>query len=278
MEHLLRLSPARLQVKTFGQFTIQVGANLVSKENLRQRRAGELLALLLSSPGFSLSAEQVTEAMCPEKDPGAAVDFYHHAISALRRLLEPDLPDRRFACRYLDVSEERVILIVPPGSSIDFLEFDQHIRNRAWEKAVTIYQGEYLPMYCYAEWTLPLRQHYADLNEQALLVLAVEQFEAGAAEACLDLVRRVLVHNAWQEKAVALGMRAALKSGDRATALKLYQRLEKKLDQELGIAPQQELQELYKISQKVSSQYKGTRCVFVTGFARHKHTPPIFSN
>lgn len=244
-EILMRVPPASFQVKTFGRFALQMGANLVSKENLRQRRAGELLALLLSSPGYTLSAGQATEAMCPEKEPGAAVDFYHHAISALRRLLEPDLPDRRFPCRYLEVSEERVTLIVPPGSKIDFLEFEQCVRNKDWEKALSIYQGQYLPMFSYQEWTIALRQHFADQFEQALLTLSAEKLSDGAASACLDLVRRILLHNPWQEQAVELGMRAALELGDRTTAIKLYQRLEKTLDKELGIAPQKELQQLY---------------------------------
>jgi DNA-binding SARP family transcriptional activator/Tfp pilus assembly protein PilF len=249
-ELLTRVPPAPLQVKTFGQFALRVGANPISKENLRQRRAGELLALLLSSPGYSLSAGQVTEAMCPEKETSAAVDFYHHAISALRRLLEPDLRfakqiDRRFLCRYLEVSEERVTLIVPPGSKIDFPEFEQCLRNKDWEKAVGIYQGEYLPMFRYPEWTIVLRQHYADQFEQALLALAGERLNAGAASDCLGLARRALLHTPWQEQAAQLGMRAALELGDRMTAIKLYQRLEKTLEKELGIAPQKELQQLY---------------------------------
>ena len=111
--------PAALHVRTLGQFTLRLGPTTVPRERLRQRRAGELLALLLTSPGHTLSAGQVAEAMCPEKDPRGAVDFYHHAISALRRLLEPDLPDRRFRCRYLDVSDERVTLVLAPGSEID---------------------------------------------------------------------------------------------------------------------------------------------------------------
>jgi DNA-binding SARP family transcriptional activator len=253
-ELLTHVPPAPLQVKTFGQFVLRMGANLVSKENLRQRRAGELLALLLSSPGYSLSAGQVTEAMCPEKEPSAAVDFYHHAISALRRLLEPDLPDRRFPCRYLEVSEERVALLVPPGSKIDFLEFEQSVCNKEWERVVSIYQGEYLPMFNYQEWTIVLRQHYADQFEQALLALAAERLNTGAASACLDLARRVLLHTPWQEQAVQLGMRAALDMGDRMTALKLYQRLEKTLDKELGLAPQKELQQLYDRVRKRSGE------------------------
>jgi DNA-binding SARP family transcriptional activator len=232
-------------VSTFGRFALQVGSNLVSKESLRQRRAGELLALLLSSPGFSLSAEQITEALCPEKEPSAAADFYHHAISALRHLLEPDLPDRRFACRYLEMSEERVTLIVPPGSRIDFLEFEQYVKRKDWEKALDIYQGDYLPMFFYAEWAVALHQHFDDLFEHTLLTLAAEKLNAGDPAACLGLTRRALLHNPWQEQATQLGMRAALEMGDRTTAIKLYQRLEKILAKELGIAPQNELQQLY---------------------------------
>ncbi len=246
----VRVPPAPLQVKTFGQFALRVGGNMVADENLRQRRAGELLALLLSNPGYTLSAGQVIEAMCPEKETSAAVDFYHHAISALRRLLEPDLQfvkkiDRRFPSRYLEVSEERVTLVVPPGSKIDFLEFEQCLQHKDWKKAEDIYQGEYLPVFRYLEWTIILRQHYADQFEQALLALAAERLNAGAALDCLNLARRALLHTSWQEQAVHLGMRAALEMGDRVTAIKLYQRLEKVLDKELGIAPQKELQQLY---------------------------------
>lgn len=237
--------PKPLKVITFGSLEVWVGAKMVDARILRQRRAGELLALLLSSPGCSLSADNVTEALCPEKDPQAAMDFYHHAISSLRRILEPDLSDRRFPCRYLEVSEEHVTLILPPGSKIDFIEFQHHIQDRQWEQALSIYQGEFLPLIRYAEWTLPLRQHFADQYEQALLARAAECLSAGDAPACLTLARRVLLHNDWQEQAVALGMRAALALGDRASALKLYHRLEKDLEKELGIEPQTELQQLY---------------------------------
>jgi tetratricopeptide (TPR) repeat protein len=100
-QSLLRVPPAPITLQALGRFSLQIGSDVIAKEGLRQRRAGELLVLLLSSPGYMLSSDQVTDVMCPEKDPRAALDFYHHATSALRRLLEPDLPDRRFPCRYL---------------------------------------------------------------------------------------------------------------------------------------------------------------------------------
>lgn len=240
-----RAAPARLQIQTLGQFSVQVGSRLLSKAALRQRRAGEVLVFLIASPGQTLTSQQISDALCPDKDPGAAVDFYHHAISALRRLLEPDLPDRRFPCRYLEVSEERVTLILPPSSRVDFIEFQQQIRARAWERTIALYQGEFLPMFRYAEWTITFRQQLADQYEQALLARAGECLLIGEAAACLNFARRVLEHNSWQEQAAELGMRAALALGDRATAVKLYHRLEKELDKELGIEPRAELQQLF---------------------------------
>jgi DNA-binding SARP family transcriptional activator/Tfp pilus assembly protein PilF len=244
-DRMQNTSPAPLRVRMLGQFSVRVGSRPISKDGFRQRRAGELLALLLASPGQTQTYQQITEAMCPEKDPDAALDFYHHASSALRRLLEPDLPDRRFPCRYLEVDEERVSLRLPVGSTIDFRAFEAALKGKDWQLAVELYEGEFLPALRYAEWTILIRQHLADQHEAAMLTLAESKLKDGDPTTCLELSRQVLLKNSWQEQAVELGMRAALELGDRITALKLYQRLEKVLAKELGIAPQKELQQLY---------------------------------
>ena len=54
------------------------------------------------SPGRALNREQIIELFWPEKPPGAANTPFHQATSALRRALEPDLPDK-FPSRYLAV-------------------------------------------------------------------------------------------------------------------------------------------------------------------------------
>jgi len=59
---------------------------------------------LLLSPGRRLSAEQVAEQLFPEREQRAAQVLFHHATSALRRALEPELPDK-FPSRYLEVEE-----------------------------------------------------------------------------------------------------------------------------------------------------------------------------
>jgi len=100
-------------------------------------------------------------------------------------------------------------------------------------------------MYRYADWAISFRQHYEDQYERALLALAVQRLTSGDAAACLLLSQKVLRLNSWQEQAAELGMRAALALGDRAAALKIYKRLEKDLDHELGIAPQESIRQLF---------------------------------
>ncbi len=252
-ERVQTIPATPMHVKLLGSQTIRVGSRFLSKEALRQRRAGELLAILLVSHGKTQTVEQISETMCPEKDPDSALDFYHHALSALRRLLEPDLPDRRFPCRYLEVDEERVRLVLPVGSSFDWEEFERAVKQKNWSEAIDIYGGEFLPSLRYAEWTIPIRQHLADQFESALLKLAEGKLQDGNPTACLELIRQALQDNPWQERAVELGMQAAIALGDRISALQLYQRLEKVLMKELGIAPQKELQLLYAAVKKRAS-------------------------
>lgn len=219
---------------------------------LRQRRAGELLALLLVSHGYSLTSGQVSDALCPEQDANAALDFVHHVTSALRRLLEPDLPDRRFACRYLDVTDDRVSLRVPVGSVIVFETFAEAVKMHNWETSVELYTGKFLPALRYAEWTLAIRRQLTDQIETALLALAHIRLHENDPKACLELSCRALQSNCWQERAVALGMQAAHALGDRSTAAKLYRQLEKDLSRDLGVTPAMELQQLYDTLKKRS--------------------------
>ncbi len=257
LKSIQNLPPKPIRVVTLGRLEVWVGPQRIDARALRQRRAGELLALLLVSSGYSLASAQVSDALCPDKDSDAALDFVHHATSALRRLLEPDLPDRRFPCRYLDVTDDRVSLHVPAGSAIDFAAFEESVNTHDWETAVDLYAGEFIPALRYADWTLAIRQKLADQHETALLALAQHRLQEDNPRACLELSRRALQTNRWQEQAVALCMQAAIALGDRSTAVKLYRQLEKDLSCDLGVAPVMELQQLYDSLKKRPPSLKG---------------------
>lgn len=245
LEHLKRVPPPPLKVRTLGGWRIQAGARTVEKNDLRRRRAGELLGLLLISPGRTLSYDQVAEALWPDKDPDTAQALFHHATSILRRAFESDLPEK-FPSRYLEVVDGQAALRLPPASTVDFEVFAAHCRRQEWEAAVTIYGGEFLPEYRYAEWSILHRQSLAQDAQRALLAVAEAQQAQGHYTEALDACRRALALEPWLERAVYIGMQACLGLGDRPGALRLYKTLEKILRDELGVEPQAEIQALYR--------------------------------
>ncbi len=249
LEHLQRVSPAPLKIVTLGGWQIKVGGQMVDSQALRQRRAGELLGLLLISPGRSLSVEQVMDALWPEKEHAAAQVLFHHATSSLRRALEPDLPDK-FPSFYLEVKEGKVNLRLPPDSTVDFETFEAHYHREDWAAALTCCGGEFLPEYRYTDWSVSRRQWLAQEIQRVELEMAKIWSAENQWAKALEASRKVLVIEPWQDQAVLLGMRACLGMGDRPGALRLYKSLEKSLREELAVEPQMELQELVRILMK----------------------------
>jgi DNA-binding SARP family transcriptional activator len=243
-ELLARLStfPAPpLSVQLFGQVRISVGGRPVEPRMLRQRRAHELVALLLLAPGYSLSFEQISEALWPDRDPSLTRTLFHHACASLRRALEPELPNR-FPSRYVEVTEGHVSLCIPPGSSIDLEQFHRlRIAGRAGD-ALAIAANVLLAEHPYAEWACQPREQIEQLTQELLLIQARASLAEGDARTALDAARRLLTLEPWHEEATAVGMQAAAQLGDRAAGLRLYQRLAKALDADLGTVPDPDLQ------------------------------------
>jgi DNA-binding SARP family transcriptional activator len=192
---------------------------------------------------------EAAERLWPDRTPTAAQDLLHQATSILRHALEPELPTR-FPSRYLRFEDGTVKILsswAPDLASwVDFASFESACGQGNWETALTLYKGDFLPGIPYAEWTIPLRQHFSTLHQQALLEAARCRYAAGNFAATLPVCKRLVEIEPWQEQAVLIGMQAAVALKDVATARRLYQTLKKTLQEELGVAPQPELQEFFR--------------------------------
>jgi two-component SAPR family response regulator len=188
--------PPPLRIVTLGRFEARQGQRRVEQRPLRQRRAGESLALLSLAPGRSLSTEEIIEALWPEREPPAAQTAIHHATSALRHALEPELPDK-FPSRYLAAEEGRITLCLPPSSEVDVETMESHYRQGEWEIVLRIYGGDFLPEYSYADWSLAPRERFSILHRQALLAAAQARFDTGRFAEVLEACRRILAAEPW---------------------------------------------------------------------------------
>lgn len=244
IDQMQRLPPPPLKITTFGRFQVLQGDRRLDNRTFRSRRASDLFILLLLSPSNALSFDQIAESLWPGKDPSASRILFHHATSALRRVLEPDLPEK-FPSRYLSVEDGWVELKVPPNSFIDFLVFRELCKRKKWKQACDLCRGEWLPEFQYCEWTIAQRQGLYQLCQRAMLEFAGEKLGEKNFQEALDICYEVLELEPWQEQAVFIGMQACIGLNDRARALYLYQKLEKTLRQDLDTLPHQDIQKLY---------------------------------
>lgn len=244
LAYLKAIPPPPLQITTLGRFAVRQGQVLVP-ESAWQRRAGELFRLLLITPGRVLLRDQVMDALWPNSPPSAAAGLFYRATSALRRALEPDLPDK-FASRYLEVSQGGVSLLLPEGSRVDCEAFQAHIRAREWQAALDLYQGDLFPGDLYADWATELREALKQQALRAALALAREKAACSDDAGTLVASRRALALEPWHEEAAHLAMGTLARNNDRIGAIRLYRQLARSLEEELGIEPRAELQQMYR--------------------------------
>lgn len=250
IENLTGIPPLPLKIYALGQFTVWQGNRRIPDHLWNRRKAGELFRFLLLKPGRAVIRDEVQENLWPESTLETGIGMLHQATSALRRILEPDIPDK-FPSRYLHMEGERIRLSLPPGSSIDFEEFETRLseaihtkKTAQLEKALSLYIDDLFPMNRYDDWAQDKREGLIELHERGLLALGQTYFEQGEYYRALDCARRILKRNNTNQDAAALGMQACMKLQDGPRAVQLFMEIEKNLRETYDIPPRQDLKRL----------------------------------
>src|SRR5690606_510336 len=115
--------PLPLHIQGLGVFSVRQGRHRISDRAWQRRKAGELFRFLLLQHGRRALRDIVIDALWPDRHDESTQTLFHQATSALRRLLEPDLPSN-FPSRYLVVEAEQISLHLPEGSTCDFVDFE----------------------------------------------------------------------------------------------------------------------------------------------------------
>ncbi len=244
LDTLKRIPAESLQITTLGDFYIQQGGRRIDSEELHQRRAGELLALLLSQPRQQINQEKALEALAPNEPRSKQQTILYHATSTLRRLLEPNLPDK-FPSRYLEVGNEQLRLVLPPGSQIDFEVFQDHCRNKRYDQALGLYGGEWVADYPYADWAIELREDLTQMYLEGLNTRTQTMLKHNNPAEALESSRRILALEPWNEAAAEMAIQAYFLLDDKVGAIRIYKSLQKALNEEFGMEPSSELKQKF---------------------------------
>ena len=284
LERLHAQPPEPLHVSTLGSFLVRRGTSDITKgQSWWSRQSRTLFKYLLQKEGQPASRDTMMEHLWPEKKHKLARKSLNQEISNLRRALEPYLPARRYASRYLKRNGDMFHLALPAGSSVDNQTFVKAIArakraarqgqsSRAmnhYYEAVEIYQGPYLNEEKYDDWFSQRRENLTlmaillfetviawrlelkipiESNDDAFIVHRAltehHQSRGGSAEA-LELANRLVELEPMHEAGFYLQMCAHAAQGNLEAARRVFLRWEKTVHRELDASPGGYMRSLY---------------------------------
>ncbi|MFB7249475.1 AAA family ATPase [Microbacterium sp. NPDC056234] len=242
--------PPRLHVHLLGGFRVRRDGGVPLPEQWSRPSARTLVKLLAVAPGHRLHRDEIVGVCWPDAAPDAASRSLGVALHAARRALEPELAPRQ-PSRYL--TSDGAMLRLEPGLVV--VDVDEADRSAAealevrgipeLTSATASLTDEVLPEDRYASWAQPVRDRMAQTRLRVLLALAEVLLDGERAEDAVAVARDVLAGQPAEERAHRTIMRAYLSLGLRRQAIHQYHLCREALDEEVGIRPGAQTEQLH---------------------------------
>lgn len=213
-----------VRVRLLGRFEVGIDDRVVDESVFQRRHAALLVKLLALSGGRSMHREQVMDALWPESLIDKAAPQLHKAASYARSALGDK--------QAIVMRGDSVHLWPDHEVEVDVARFEE-AADLAYSgsgaeaaAAAGLYGGELLPGDPYEEWVVDARERLRLRHVEVLR--AARNWEA------------VLVELPADEEAHLALMRGFVAEGQRLSTLRQFERLERALLDELGVAPSEE--------------------------------------
>ena len=211
-------------------------------------RQRAILGLLAVHPGRALHRETIIDAVWGSQPPASAVAMVQTHVSQLRRLLGQRVVTS-------DGTSYRLDLTAADLDSLEFARLADEARTaaaagnpaaacRLYEQALHLWRGEPLAdvliLHGHPAVTALAQQRAAVTLEHSAVAAA-----AGCPERAVEQLRELTAREPLDERAHARLMLTLAACGQQAAALSVFDRLRRRLDEELGISPGAELAQVH---------------------------------
>lgn len=245
IETLLQVaSKAELKVYTLGRFTLELGGTPIADNWGRDKAIQLFQFFLISRNRTALHKEQIIDRLWE----GTATDQnFKVALHGINKVLEPKKKSRgnskflqRQGSSYRLHAEH---LWLDSQIMESFLEIGNNTVNEqpelaiiAYQYAVDLYKGVFLPNRIYEDWTSTEREKLQMLAINGNINLA-ELLLQDQPDESIRLSEEVLIIDPTWEEAYRIQMMAHMLNGNRPQAIKTFNKCKQKLDEEFGISP-----------------------------------------
>lgn len=209
------------------------------------QRQRSLLALLLLHAGRVVATDTLVDALWGERPPRTATTSLQNGVSQLRKLLGPALLETRPPGYVLHAAPEQLDLACFERLLARARDEAPAERARTLREALELWRGEPL-----ADLGFEFAQDEIRRLQELRLVAQEErlaaELELGREAGVVAEVEGLVARNPLRERPRALLMLALYRSGRQAEALQAFHEARRLLDEQLGLEPGRELQELHR--------------------------------
>ncbi len=242
---------ASIRIETLGNFRVWRSNEKIEAKEFGRDKTIQLLQYLISNrQRNALHKEKIMDDLWEDWNDR---DF-KVALHGINKALEPNRVSRtepQFIVRqgvsyqidlekvWIDVEVLEQYIII--GNQA--YQSEKEIATEAYQKAIDLYLGAYLPNRIYEDWTSEEREKSQLLILGAYISLAELILDQNPLES-IRLAQKALAIDATWEDAYRIQMKGYIAKGNRPQAIKAYMKCEVILEEEYGIAPLPETKKL----------------------------------
>jgi adenylate cyclase len=226
-----------IELTTFGATELRRDGADVRSVLSQPKRLALLVYLRVAAPGSFVTRDRLLALLWPESSQERARNALRQSLHFLRTSLGDDVVVSR---------SDWEVGVEPSNMACDAVRFREALESGRPEEAVELYRGEFLPGFFVEEapelerWIEDQRAEFARSAVRAAWTLSERDAARGELGAAILWARRAQAIDPLAEAGARQVMTLLARSGERAGALEVYQELERRLDQEMGVPPSAE--------------------------------------
>jgi len=244
-----------LRVYLTGRTTIEYDGEVIDQDAFPGKQGLLAFVRLAMDRAQAVSRDELAGILWAEKLPRAWDAALHSIISKLRVLLSNTGLDKSevlasaLGCYQLHLPQDTWVDIEAASDSIHEAEGFLKARNwrQAWAAAQVAYHVSRRPFLVGESglWVEQQRERLQTIFARAGECLAETYILNGEPSVAIDVVQEVVATQPFRETGYQLLMRAHAAAGNRAEALRVYERCRKLISSELGVTPSAETHAVY---------------------------------
>lgn len=228
-----------IELQAFGPLHLRDARGPLESVLAQPKRAALLVHLILARPRRPQPRDSLLSLFWPEADDARARSALSQSLSYLRRALPADVL----------MAHGGSVGLRPDSIRADVIQFEAAVAEARWAEALTLYRGELLAGLHVADapgferWASDERERLRTMAARSAWSRAGQMIHRGDLVAAERMAQRGLLLMPTEETTVREFIERLAEAGERAAALRLYERFRTLLDQELDVEPSPETAE-----------------------------------